>query len=145
MGEAGGEFDPGGRPLADAVARQLPAGVLCRIMRKDRKGRPYCTPRNPGVPGLVEFNPRICYVLAGNLASAIVARRHGTFAEQAERVARLTDEELTRFRLDDPISGHGTPEAFAITGGHHRLNEIALRVAAATLPAETPVGVLFHD
>lgn len=145
MGEAVGGSDPGEHPLEDAVAQQLPAGVLCRIMKKDRKGRPYCTPRNPGVPGLAEFNPRMCSILAGNLAGAIVARRHGTFAEQAERVARMTDEELTRFRLDDPISGHGTPEAFAITGGHHRLNEIALRVVAATLPAETPVGVLLHD
>lgn len=66
-------------------AGQLPQNVLFRIVRGDAKGRAFGTPRNPHVPTIEEFNPRIVEVRAGELAQAIVDRRHGIYLEQANR------------------------------------------------------------
>lgn len=57
----------------------------------------------------------------------------------------MSNEELLRFRPEDPISGHIQGDGFNITGGHHRLNEINRRVAAGELSADTKVRILFHD
>jgi hypothetical protein len=57
----------------------------------------------------------------------------------------MSNEELLRFRPDDPISGVIQGDGFSITGGHHRLNEIIRRVEAGTLPKDTKIRILFHD
>jgi len=132
-------------PLGGEEAGQLPAGVLCRIIKGDRKGRPFRTPRNPEIPTIAEFNPRMGEVPVGQLEVRITGRKHGIFPEQADQVRGMSREELLRFRLDDPISGHGTIDGFSITGGHHRLNEMIRRVEAGELPADHPVRILFHD
>lgn len=132
-------------PLAVDEADRLPDGVRCRIIKGDRKGRPFCTPRNPGPPTLAEFNPLIGVLAAGEVAGKVCGRRHSIFPAQAESVMQMSVEELLRFRPDDPMSGHAEPGGFAITGGHHRLHEIDRRVQSGELPAETPVRILFHD
>ena len=132
-------------PLLADDADQLPDGVRCRIIKGDRKGRTFCTPRNPGPPGLAEFNPRIGVLSAGGVVSKVTRRKHGIFPVQAESVMRMSVEELLLFRPDDPMSGHAEPGGFAITGGHHRLHEIDRRVQVGELPPETPVRILFHD
>jgi len=58
----------------------------------------------------------------------------------------LSNEELLRFRPDDPISGFIVEGGnFEITGGHHRIAEITRRIEAGELPADTLVRILFHD
>lgn len=132
-------------PLEADFADLLTAGVLCRIAKGDRKGRPYCTPRNPDTPTLDDFSPRVGEVRAGDLVNVITGRQHGIFAGQAEQIERFTDEELLRFRVDDPMSGHPTAGGFSITGGHHRINEISRRVQAGELAPDSSVRILFHD
>lgn len=133
------------KPLGDAEAEQLPERVLYRTVKGDSKGRPFGTPRNPDPPTVEDFNPHIGEILAGELAGKINGRKHGSFPEQAERVKQFTNEELLRFRFDDPMSGHLNETGFSITGGHHRMDEIVRRVHAGELPADTPVRILFHD
>ncbi len=133
------------RPLGDEETSHLSDGVLCRIIKGDKKGRPFGTPRNPGTPTVPEFNPRVGEILAGELAGKVTSRKHGIFPDQADRVKQLSDEELLRFRLDDPMSGSPANGGFSITGGHHRMHEISRRVRAGELPADTPVRILFHD
>jgi hypothetical protein len=123
----------------------LGEGVLFRIVRGDTKGRPFGSPRNPRVPTLEEFNPRVGEVAAGELAVLITGRRHGINREQAERIEQMTTGELLQFREDDPMSGTAENGGFSITGGHHRMNEIIQRVRAGKLPQDTPVRILFHD
>ena len=64
--------------------------------------------RNPRVPTMEEFNPRIVEVLASDLSRLIVDGRHEVHPEQLECIATLADEELTRIRFDDPISATQT-------------------------------------
>jgi hypothetical protein len=133
------------KPLGQEEASQLPESVLFRTVRGDHKGRPFGTKGNPRAPTVEEMNPQIGQVRAGDLGSLIKGRKHGIYPEQAGPVSQLSNEELIRFRIDDPMSGHAGEGGFSITGGHHRMNEIQLRVRAGTLPADTPVGILFHD
>lgn len=127
------------------VAGQLPEKVLFRIARGDAKGRAFGTPRNPRVPTLEEFNPRIEEVPAGDLAKMIVGRRHGIFPEQAQRVSQLGNEELVCFRIEDPISATQAPNGLSLTGGHHRMSEIIQRVHAGLLDPNTIIRILLHD
>ena len=119
--------------------------LLSRIKRGDAKGRSFGTPRNPRSPTLDEFNPRIHEVRAGDLDSAIVGRKHGLFPEQQQAIARMSNEELLSFRYNDPMSVIGVEGGLSITGGHHRLAEIARRVAAGDLPSDTIIRILLHD
>jgi hypothetical protein len=132
-------------PLAEEEAAQLSESVRFRTVKGNAKGRPFGTPRNPRAPTVEEFNPKIGELKAGELAGAIKGRKHGIFPEQAENIRRMSDEELLRFRLEDPISGNIQGDGFNISGGHHRLNEIIRRVEAGELPADTKVRILFHD
>jgi hypothetical protein len=129
---------------ADA-AEELPEHVLFRIVRGDAKGRAFGTPRNPRAPTLEEFNPRIEQVRAGDLAAMIVGRRHGIFPEQAQRVGQLSNEELIRFRVEDPISATPVQNGLSLTGGHHRTNEIIQRVLTGHLDPSTIIRILIHD
>lgn len=133
------------KSLGAEEAAQLPESVLYRIVKPGEKGRLYGTPRNPDPPPLEEFNPQIGELKAGDLSSKIGGRRHGIFPEQAESVKQMSNEDLIRFRAEDPISGHAGDGSFTITGGHHRLNEIIRRVEAGQLAADTPIRILFHD
>src|SRR5262249_10774475 len=133
------------KPLGQEEAAQLSESVRFRIVRGDAKGRPFGTPRNPSVPTVEEFNPRIGELNAGDIAGPIKRRKHGIFPDQAENVSKMSDEGLLRLRPDDPISGVIQGDGFTITGGHHRLNEIIQRVEAGTLPRDTKVRILFHD
>jgi hypothetical protein len=133
------------KPLPPEAAQQLPEKVLFRIVRGDEKGRPFGTPRNPRIPRIDEFNPRIMEVLAGELALRIVARRHGLLPEQSERISEMNNDELIRFRLDDPVSASIVNSGLSLTGGHHRTHEIIERVRTGRLLAETIVEVLIHD
>jgi hypothetical protein len=133
------------QPLGQEEASRLSDGVLYRIVRRDEKGRAFGTPRNPRAPTIEEFNPWIGEVPARELAGKITGRKHGIVLEQAERLKQLSNEELVRFRVDDPMSGHETDGGFSITGGHHRMNEIIRRVQAGEWPLDLPVRILFHD
>lgn len=83
--------------------------------------------------------------MAGTVVSLNKGRKHGIFPEQAENIRKMPDEELLRFRPEDPISGNIQGDGFIITGGHQRLNEIIRRVEADELSADTKVRILFHD
>lgn len=131
--------------LGQEEAAQLSESVRFRIVRGDAKGRSFGTPRNPRAPTVEEFNPRIEELNAGDIGGAIKGRKHGIFPDHAESVARISNEELLRFRPDDPISGVLQGDGFSITGGHHRLNEIIRRVEAGTLSKDAKIGILFHD
>jgi hypothetical protein len=119
--------------------------VLFRIVRGDEKGRPFGTPRNPRTPTQEEFNPQFGELVAGHIGARIAGRRHGLSPEQVQWVRQLSNEELVRFRPEDPISGHAGSGCFSITGGHHRLAEMIRRVESGKLPADTPIRILFHD
>ncbi|MBX9622241.1 MAG: HINT domain-containing protein [Gemmataceae bacterium] len=135
------------RPLGKEEAALLPESVLYRQVKGDAKGRPFGTPRNTKTPTIEDLNPKIAEVKAGDLESAIVGKKHGIFPEQAEAVKKMSNEELLRFRPEDPMSGHmnATGDGFGITGGHHRMNEIIERVKDGRLPPDTPIWILFHD
>jgi hypothetical protein len=114
-------------PLQADLAAQLPEIVLYRIAKRDAKGRAFGTPRNPHIPALDELNAGLVDIPAGDLAELIVARRHGIFPDQAEQVKQFSNEGLLQFRLEDPISA-SWQDGLSLTGGHHRMNEIAVRV-----------------
>lgn len=69
----------------------------------------------------------------------------GIFPEQAESVRRLSNDELVRFRFEDPISSHGIKGGIQLTGGHHRTAEIIRRVKAGELSPDTELHLLLHD
>jgi len=133
------------KPLGKEEAAQLSEKVRYRIVKGDAKGRPFGTPRNQRVPTIEEFNPRVGEINAGDVAGGIKGRKHGIFPDQAEGVAKLSNEDLIRFNPEDPIGGHIQGDGFDITGGHHRLNEIIRRVEAGILPKDTKIRILFHD
>ena len=124
---------------------QLSEAVRFRIARGDAKGRSFGTPRNPHTPTFEEFNPRIEELPAGDLAGSIVGRRHGIFPEQAARIGLMSNDDLLRFRPDDPMSATRGSGGLSITGGHHRIDEIAARVRAGRIAPETPIRILVHD
>jgi hypothetical protein len=98
------------------------------------------------LPTLQEFNPRVVEFKAGELKDLIGGRtKHGIFPDQARAVGTMSNEELVRFRIEDPISATGDATELSLTGGHHRTAEIATRVEANALPPDTPVRVLLHD
>ena len=120
--------------------------LLYRINRGDAKGRAFGTPRNPHPPSIDEFNPRIREIRAGDVEREIAQIKHGTFPDQEASIAQLSNDELIRFRIEDPISATPAPDGgVAVTGGHHRIAEIARRVHAGRLPPDTPVPFLLHD
>jgi hypothetical protein len=131
-------------PMSDDLG-EIPEDVLYRIHRGDAKGRPFGTPRNPRAPTPEEFNPRLESIRAIDLEAEVVARRHGIEPEQARRVAGLGDEDLVRYRPEDPISAARVPGGLSLTGGHHRVDEIIRRARAGPLAPETIVRVLIHD
>ena len=133
------------RPLGQQEASHLSARVMARIVREDGRGRPFGSPRNPRMPTVEEFRPTVGEVRTGDIASAIRGRRHGINPEQAASVRQMTNEELLRFRIEDPISGHIVGDGFEITGGHHRLAEITRRIEAGELPPDILVRILVHD
>jgi hypothetical protein len=126
------------------VIQQLSIDVLFRIARGDFKGRPFGTPRNPRMPTVEEFNPHIGEVRVGDLKELIVRRRHGIFPEQAQRLSQMSNEDLIRLRLEDPISATEVAHGFSLTGGHHRTDEIMKRVQAGQLDPETIIRILIH-
>lgn len=132
-------------PIDPELAQLLPEKVLFRIVRRDGKGRPFGTPRNPRAPTLDDFNPRIAKVRAGDLAAIIVRRRHGILPVQAERIAQFSYDELIQIRVDDPISATIIDGGLSLTGGHHRTNEIIQRVHSSQIPQDAIIEVLIHD
>ena len=126
-------------------ATNLPEHVLYRIVRCDAKGRSFGTPRNPSVPTMEEFNPRMVEVAASELVQLIVGVRHGLHPEQLDRVAELADGELIRMQWDDPISATQAENGLCLTGGHHRIHEIMRRTANGQVDATTTIGILIHD
>ena len=125
--------------------RSLPEAVLFRVVRGDEKGRAFGTPRNPRAPTMEEFKPRILCIRGYAMAAVIVARKHGLFPEQAESVSRLSDEELIRFRIEDPISATEIVGGLSLTGGHHRTNEIIQRIQTGRLAPDILIEILLHD
>lgn len=119
--------------------------LLSRVKRGDAKGRKFGTPRNPRLPTIEEFNPKIEPVKARDLESLIKDTKHGLSPEQLEQIRKLSNEDLIRFRTEDPISAARGPGGWSLTGGHHRQAEIARRVASGQLPPDTIVQVLTHD
>ena len=123
----------------------LAQDVRFRIVRGDEKGRPFGTPRNPHAPVMSEFNPQFGQLEAGHIKGKIGGQKHGPFPEQVARIMQLSNEELVRYRQEDPISGHPESGTFSITGGHHRLFEIIRRASTDELDPSTPIRILFHD
>jgi RHS repeat-associated protein len=119
--------------------------LLARVVRGDAKGRPFGTPRNPRLPTIEEFNPRINDVKASELENLVVGAKHGINPDQAASVRGLSNEELIRFRLQDPISATSNSEGLSLTGGHHRTAEIIRRVASGEMSPDTLVRFLTHD
>jgi hypothetical protein len=120
--------------------------ILYRIQRGDAKGRAFGTPRNPNPPSINEFNPRMREIRAGDVEREVARTKHGIFPDQEASISRLSNDDLVRFRIDDPISGAPAPGGgLSVTGGHHRIAEIARRVRSGRLPPNTPVPVLLHD
>jgi hypothetical protein len=135
------------KPLGQEEAAQLSENVLFRQVKGDHKGRPFGQPTNPKTPTVADLNPKVAEIKAGDLESAIVGRKHGLDPRQAGPVSQMSNEELLKFRVNDPMSGNlnVTGDGFSITGGHHRLAEIIQRVKDGRLPADTPIRILFHD
>ncbi len=120
--------------------------LLYRINRCDAKGRTFGTPRNPHPPSIDEFNPRIREIRAGDVEREISQTKHGTFPDQEVSIAKLSNDELIRFRIEDPISATAAPGGgISVTGGHHRIAEVARRMHTGQLPPDTPVPFLLHD
>jgi hypothetical protein len=124
---------------------ELPESVLARIQRGDHKGRPFGTPRNPRMPTVEEFNPRVREVRAGDLEATIRSRMHPENPQQAGPVSQLSNEELARCRLEDPISGVEGQGGLGLTGGHHRTAEIIRRVQAGQMSPDTIIRIVVHD
>jgi hypothetical protein len=119
--------------------------LLTRVVRGDAKGRPFGTPRNPRLPTIEEFNPRVENVRAGDVEELVTGTKHGVNPEQAGTVGKLGNDDLVRFRIEDPISGTRTESGLSLTGGHHRTAQIIDRVKAGTLDPDTVVEILVHD
>jgi hypothetical protein len=134
------------RIAIEALPEEQAEKLLYRISRGDAKGRAFGTPRNPNPPSLDDFNPRVREIRAGNVEREIKQTKHGLSPEQEVSVRRLSNEDLIRFRIEDPISAAHLPDGgLSLTGGHHRAAEIVRRVAAGQLPPNTPVPFLLHD
>ncbi len=131
-------------PKSEPDLSDLPTDVKYRIAKGDKKGRPFGSPSNPREPTTEELNPRIQNIPAGELASTMDPK-HGIHDGQAAGVAPMSNEELIKFRPEDPISGTPKGDGLAQTGGHHRTAEIDRRVKSGEMPADTPVPVLIHD
>jgi RHS repeat-associated protein len=132
-------------PRINSLPEEQQARILARVGRGDNKGRPFGTPRNPRLPTIEEFNPRIEEVRAGDLEELVTGTKHGIFPEQAESIKGLSNEDLVRFRMEDPISATRGEKGLALTGGHHRTAEVISRVNAGKLDPNTIVRVLVHD
>ena len=93
-----------------------------------------------------QFNPRAYTVRAGDIEGSILTRKHAPAnPDQIERVRKLSNEDLVKFRFEDPISSHGIKDGIRLTGGHHRTAEIARRIKAGELSPDTKVHLLLHD
>jgi hypothetical protein len=120
--------------------------LLSRVVRGDKKGRPFGSPQVPRMPTLDEFNPRFADIRAGDLADQITSTKHGIFPDQATSVGQMPNDDLIRLRMEDPISAtRGPDHGLGLTGGHHRTAEIANRVVNGRLSPDTIVRVLIHD
>jgi hypothetical protein len=134
------------RPLEAEIAQQLSLELLtARIVRGDHKGRPFGTPRNPNLATLADFSPRIAEIRAGDLAATIIERKHSLYPEQEERIRKMTNDELIRFNVEDPISATECSGGLSLTGGHHRTNEVSQRACSMQMDPSTIVEVLLHD
>ena len=134
------------REAIEGLPEEQAEKLLYRINRGDAKGRAFGTPRNPNPPSIDEFNPRMREIRAGDVEREIAQTKHGRFPDQEASIGKLSNEELIRFRIEDPISGTAVPSGgVSVTGGHHRIAEIVRRVGTGDLPADTPVPFLLHD
>ena len=123
---------------------ELPDSVLYRSNATDAKGRPYGSPSNPNPAPLSVFNPRVYQTSVGNIK--INSTLHPTNTRQGGPISKLSNEELIRFRPEDPISSRGLPNGgLDVTGGHHRLAEILRRIQVGTLSPDTSIQLLLHD
>lgn len=57
----------------------------------------------------------------------------------------MTEEELIRFRFEDPISAVESDGGLKLTGGHHRTAEIVDRVRSGRMSPDTIIRILLHD
>jgi hypothetical protein len=151
-GESSGEATTGSSSSGEDVGariRGLPEEsqdkLLSRVVRGDAKGRAFGTPRNPRLPTVEEFNPRLENVRAGEVEELVTGTKHGINPDQASSISGLSNEDLVRFRIDDPISGARSDSGLSLTGGHHRVAEIISRVTGGTLDPDTIVQFLVHD
>lgn len=132
----------GGMPEEKPDVSDLSDKVKARSRAEDKKGRLIANSREPTDD---EFNPRIQMVPAKDLV-ATMDPKHGIHPDQASQVAKMSNEDLTKFNREDPISGiEKNDGGLAQTGGHHRTAEIDRRAKSGELPPDTPVPVLVHD
>jgi hypothetical protein len=136
---------PGVRFRTDIDFSGVPETVLARSEAKDKKGRTYGTPRNPGVAPLEKFNPKVAQIRAGLLEQLIKDRKHGIDERQAKSIAQLSNDDLTRYREDEPISALFKDGGLSLTGGHHRTNEIIQRVRSGKMSPDALVEVMIHE
>ncbi|HBP20376.1 MAG TPA: hypothetical protein DEA08_21615 [Planctomycetes bacterium] len=124
-------------PTRAELLEQLPERVYAGRVVDPRFNAVKATP--------ADFNPRAYTVKAGDIGGMITSRKHGISPDQAASVRQLSNEDLVKFRFEDPISSHGIQQGIQLTGGHHRTAEIIRRVQAGELPADTKVHLLLHD
>jgi hypothetical protein len=131
-----------GTPPAEPDVADLSDKVKARSQAEDKKGRLIANTRTPTDD---EFNPSVKQVPAKDLADTMDPK-HGINEDQAAQVRKLSNDDLTNFNREDPISGIQKDDGtLAQTGGHHRTAEIDRRVKSGELPPDTPVPVLVHD
>ena len=70
---------------------------------------------------------------------------HQEDPDQAAAVAQLDNDDLVRFRLDEPISAFETEGGLSLTGGHHRTAEIIRWIESGRLSPDIVIKVLTHD
>ena len=83
--------------------------------------------------------------MVGDLVRKIIQRRLGIHEDQAASIEKMSNEELIRFRMKDPISATLKQDGLSLTGGHHRVNVVQNRVLGGLLTPETQIEVLLHD
>ncbi|MGI8742121.1 MAG: RHS repeat-associated core domain-containing protein [Bryobacteraceae bacterium] len=135
------------KALLEGMSEEDRNRILARTEATDRKGRPFGTPGNPEMPTVAEFDPQIKMVPAGELEGLIGDRtKHGLNPEQQQSVNQMSNDDLTSFRPEDPISAtHNDDGTLNQTGGHHRAAEIGNRVKSGDMDPNTPVPVMIHE
>ncbi|MCW8140504.1 MAG: hypothetical protein KIT58_16520, partial [Planctomycetota bacterium] len=124
-------------PTRTELLERLPERVYAGRIVDPRFNARMATPK--------DFNPRAYTIRAGEFEGRMIGHKHGINPEQTAPIRAMSNEDLVRFRFDDPISSHGIKNGIDLTGGHHRTAEIIRRVKAGEMAPDTEIHLLIHD